>query len=112
MSHPRTELRITARAVDLPEAIEIDLSPSRVARSRIYASLGVAEVWRFDGASLSISVLRPDGTYAEAEESRFLPILPSEVVHWVGQVDIDDESLWARRLLEWIRAEVLPRQPR
>jgi large subunit ribosomal protein L25 len=26
MSHPRTELRITARAVDLPEAIEIDLS--------------------------------------------------------------------------------------
>jgi large subunit ribosomal protein L25 len=26
MSHPRTELRITARAVDLPEAIEVDLS--------------------------------------------------------------------------------------
>lgn len=26
MTHPRTELRVTARAVDLPEAIEVDLS--------------------------------------------------------------------------------------
>ena len=41
-------------AVDPPPdlAIEVDISPPGVARQPIYASLGVPEVWRYDGRRL------------------------------------------------------------
>jgi large subunit ribosomal protein L25 len=38
MSHPRTQLRITARAVDLPEAIEVDLSAITELHGAIHVS--------------------------------------------------------------------------
>jgi Uma2 family endonuclease len=91
-------------------AIEIDLSPSKVDRAEIYATIGVPEVWRFDGEALRIDRLRNDGTYEEAAESLFLPVAPAEVVKWLVQVDLADETVWARQLREWVRAEVLPRR--
>jgi large subunit ribosomal protein L25 len=38
MTHPRTELRVEARAVDLPEYIEIDVSPLTELHSAIHVS--------------------------------------------------------------------------
>jgi Uma2 family endonuclease len=87
-------------------AIEIDISPSQIDRPSIYRALKVAEVWRFDGASLVIEQLRPDGTYAASESSRFLPVRSDEVLRWIRDEDSSDELAWELRLREWARTEL------
>ena len=56
----------------------------QVDRPSIYAALRVAEVWRLvKGRTLIIEQLQPDGSYAPAEASRFLPIRADEVIGWL-----------------------------
>lgn len=90
--------------------IEIDLSPSQVDRPGIYAALGVAEVWRFDGEDVIIERLAADGKYAPAEVSGFLLITPAEVARWLVDEDSSDRPAWGRRLRAWIRAELAGRR--
>ena len=101
----------TAADSPVPDlVIEIDIRASAVDRAEIYANLGVPEVWRFDGETLRIDRLGPEGTYAPAAESLFLPITPAEVAHWVLHVDSADETAWARAFRAWARAELVPRR--
>jgi len=88
-------------------AIEVDISPPQVDRAGIYAALGVAEVWRFDGDELVIERLTAEGTYAAVDESGFLPVRTEDVRRWVVEEDTQDESAWARRL----RTEIRSRTP-
>ncbi len=55
-------------------AIEIDITSSSLNRLSIYATLGVKEVWRFDGQELFIYVLQ-EGVYELRERSLILSIL-------------------------------------
>ena len=66
-------------SVDPPPdlAIEIDITHSSLDRLAIYARLGIPEIWRFDGESLSIHLLK-QGAYGEAKQSLCLPWLPVE----------------------------------
>ena len=89
-------------------AIEIDLSHPQVDRPSIYAALGVAEIWRFDGEKIVIEHLQEDGTYASAESSRFLPIRAEDVRHWLVDEDTTNELAWERRLAEWARGLARP----
>jgi Uma2 family endonuclease len=83
-------------------AIEVDISRPEVDRSGIYAALGVAEIWRFDGDRLIIERLTPKRTYAAVEASGFLPVRAAEVRRWIVEEDTSDDTAWARRL----RAEI------
>ena len=97
---------------DIPNpdlAIEIDLSPSQVDRPGIYAALKVAEVWRFDGVTVVIERLGPDGKYAAAEMSLFLPVRAEEVCRWVEKEDSSNELAWEDRLREWARTVLAQR---
>jgi Uma2 family endonuclease len=100
-------------SVDPPPdlAIELENSRSAIDRMGVYAALGVPEVWRFDGETLTIERLQVDGSYASVERSVEMPVIsPDEVVHWVQRGDeIEDGTEWVRSLREWVRAEVLPR---
>ena len=89
-------------------AIEIEISRSALDRMGIYAALGVSEVWRFDGETLTVEQLQPDGTYAVAAASLSLPMLPlEEVARWLRLAEeIEDHSEWNRRLREWVRLEL------
>jgi Uma2 family endonuclease len=82
-------------------AIEIDVSDPQVDRPTIYQALRVAEVWRFNGKTLVIEQLQPDGTYAPSEESRFLHIRPEEVMAWLNAEDVGEEDVWNLRLFQW-----------
>jgi hypothetical protein len=77
----------------------------------IYAALKVPEVWRFDGSTLSIALLQPDGTYVWGRTILSLPFVsPDEVETWVGKLEpLGDASRWGRELREWVRAELAPR---
>jgi Uma2 family endonuclease len=91
-------------------AVEIDMSRSEIDRPSIYAALRVAEIWRFDGKSLVIEQLGADGRYTASKSSRFVPILPDEIVSWVNADDVIQRTSWARRLRAWIRAELVGRR--
>ncbi|MDG3004554.1 Uma2 family endonuclease [Paludisphaera mucosa] len=82
-------------------AIEIDLSPSLVDRSGIYAALRVPEVWRFDGSTVRIERLTDAGAYEPAARSAWLPVAADEVLAWITADDAPDRGAWARRLRAW-----------
>jgi Uma2 family endonuclease len=85
-------------------AVEIDISPSLVDRPAIYAALGVAEVWRFDGETPRIEILSGDGSYQPSPRSRFLPVAADEVREWITADDAPDRPAWSRRLRDWAAA--------
>jgi Uma2 family endonuclease len=91
--------------------IEVDVSTPKIDRPGIYAALGVAEVWRYDGKRRGtvIERLTADGTYEPIDESVFLSVRPDEIDRWVLQEDARDGSQWARRLRVWVRAELAHR---
>ena len=52
--------------------VEVDVTKSSIRKLRIYAGLGVPEVWRFDGKAFQFYELR-DGSYGELPDSKRLP---------------------------------------
>lgn len=59
--------------------VEIDLHHGSLSKFPIYAALGVPELWRYDGDSLTIYQLR-DEQYVASEASVSLPMLTSAVL--------------------------------
>jgi Uma2 family endonuclease len=84
-------------------AIEIDASRPKVDRPAVYAAQRAAEVWRFDGAGVTIEQLQPDGSYAPAQTSRFLPVRAEEILRWLLDEDAILGLPWERRLRQWAR---------
>ncbi len=72
-------------------ALEIEISRTVVSRMSIYAALRVPEVWCFDGATLRVYRLGPDGGYHQSEESQFFPgVAPAELARFLNpQGDTD-----------------------
>ena len=91
-------------------AVEVELSRPEVDRMSIYQALEVSEVWRFDGESMVILQLGPDGVYAPAESSMFLAIRAEEVVQWLLKEDSSDLVEWRNRLQVWTQSVLAPRQ--
>jgi Uma2 family endonuclease len=86
-------------------AIEVDITRSSLDRMSIYAALGVPEVWRFDGTTLTINLLR-EGGYEPGERSLALPELTPEVVlHFLELSDTMGEMELTRMFREWARGK-------
>jgi Uma2 family endonuclease len=94
-------------------AIDVEISRSFVSRLKIYAELGVPEVWRFDGRDLRFFHPEPEGSHVESEASLGLPMLTShEVAHWVCHGATVGRLEWNRRLRAWVRDDLAPRHVR
>ena len=95
----------------LPDlAIEVDTSDHAADRMRVYAALGIPEVWTYDGDKLRIFRLRDDATYEEIPASRFLPVTAEEVSEWIGHGEGISITDWINALQVWLREEFVPRQ--
>jgi Uma2 family endonuclease len=91
-------------------AIEVEVSRSALDRMAVYAGLGVPEVWRCDGETLTVHVLGDDGKYHPVEQSRALPFLPmQELVRFLRQRAQVDETTLIRSFREWVRRQNWPR---
>ena len=89
-------------------AIEIDISRSSLDRLSIYASLGVPEVWRFDGETLTVHVLK-EGVYSVSGQSLALPLLPpSELMRILAESNEENHHELVRSFLAWIRRGFQP----
>jgi Uma2 family endonuclease len=86
-------------------AIEVDVSHSSLDRMRIYASLGVPEVWRPEGDSLTFHVLRPSGSYRRAAHSRLFPqMTPADFVPFLQEARVaSDETPAILRFRDLVR---------
>jgi Uma2 family endonuclease len=90
-------------------AVEVDVSRSSVSRQRVYAALGVPEMWRFDG-ELHVLHLQASGQYVERERSLSFPFLPmAQVEAFILQITELDENTLIRNFRHWLRKEVLPK---
>jgi len=87
-------------------AIEIDNTRSSLDRLQIYAALGVPEVWRYDGATLTIYHLVA-GNYCEREDSVALPVLKRrDILRFLQARQPSGENAWAREFRRWVREEL------
>ncbi|MEX1027804.1 MAG: Uma2 family endonuclease [Candidatus Paceibacterota bacterium] len=55
--------------------VEIEMTRSSLNKHALFASMGIPEVWRYDGRNLSLATLHED-SYTELGESRVLPSFP------------------------------------
>lgn len=74
------KMRLDLRHDPPPDlAVEVDVSRSSMNRLSIYAQLGVPEVWRWQGQTLTFYSLMPDGAdYMAVSTSRSFPGLKPE----------------------------------
>lgn len=84
-------------------AIEINHTSSSINRERIYAALRIPELWRYDGESLRVSILKR-GVYVSARKSPSFPFLPLDefkkfLKKPAGLQRID----WVARFRAWVR---------
>jgi len=87
-------------------AIEVDISAPEADRAGIYAAMGVAEVWYFDGRALTIDRLDENGQYQAADRSGFLPLRADQVPRWLIDEDLSDYEAWGRRVRAWAEMEL------
>jgi Uma2 family endonuclease len=87
--------------------VEIDITRTSVDRMRIYASLGVPEVWRFDGQTLHVYRLDPSGRYEECDHSPTFPTLPlGELIRFVRLGESEDDTTMVRAFRAWVRQQL------
>jgi Uma2 family endonuclease len=88
-------------------ALEIEITRSVEPRMRIYAGLGVPEVWRFDGTRLTVNQLVANGEYIVIERSIYFPTMPmQEFVRFMQMSpDMDDTEL-SLTFREWVREQI------
>jgi Uma2 family endonuclease len=84
--------------------LEIEASRSEIDRLKLFASMGVPEVWRCDGQRISIFVL-DQGGFRRSSLSGQIPALTSEVLTRFLDAHLAMLSpAWARMVSEWARA--------
>ena len=100
--------RFDPRVDPVPDlAVEVEVTRSLIDRIAIYAALGIAEVWRFDGQALDVLILSPDGSYVSADRSPRFPQFPTEeLVGWINRAGEVDNTQWRREFRPWVRDRI------
>lgn len=89
--------------------VEVDITHPSLDKFPIYASLGVPEVWRHDGATLQFFRLRGE-QYTQTPESGLFPFLRAEVLTgFVQQGSTQGIIPMIRAFRDWVRAQRPPR---
>src|SRR5262245_53288176 len=98
--------RLNLRSDPPPDlALEVDVTHSSLDRLSIYAALGVPEVWRLDGDTLTFHVLAAKSKYTGAAASRSFPLVtPADLLGFLQQArQAGDENTVVRQFRDWVR---------
>jgi Uma2 family endonuclease len=86
--------------------LEIDVTNSSLKRLQVYADLGVAEVWIYDGESLMIHQLQ-NGSYQIASVSQFFVNVPiANISRFLQQSPRVDYLELVKSFRDWVRSLV------
>ncbi|MEQ9236920.1 Uma2 family endonuclease [Coleofasciculus sp. E2-BRE-01] len=84
-------------------ALEIDITSSSINRLSIYAALGVPEVWRYDGQTLTILSWQ-NGEYLSQDRSIGLPLLNAEnLVRFLALRNTIGETKLVKQFRQWLK---------
>jgi len=84
--------------------IEVDITRSSLNRFPIFAAIGVAEIWRYDGERVHFHSLEGKA-YRPIEESLVLPpMTAAQATIFVERVRQETAADWDRAVREWIRS--------
>lgn len=85
--------------------VEVDISQHAVNRERVYAALGVPELWRFDGHRLEAWILGPDGSYRQQDRSRaFAWLVMADLQRFLEMRCQSSETAVMRAFRDWLRS--------
>jgi Uma2 family endonuclease len=83
-------------------AVEIDITNSSLAQLALYATLGVGEVWRYNGAELIFYQLQ-SAKYVVVERSPTFPMLsPVRVVEFLFECQTEGINQAVKNLRKWV----------
>ncbi len=86
--------------------IEIDVTNSSYNRLQVYADLGVAEVWIYNGESLVIKQLE-NKIYITSQKSKFFQNLPiTEITQFLQQAETVDYLELVKAFRQWVRSQI------
>lgn len=86
--------------------VEIDVTHSSQNRLQVYADLGVAEVWIYNGKSLVIKQLQ-DKTYVNSQKSQFFLSIPvPEIAYFLQQAETVDYLELVKTFRHWVRSQM------
>lgn len=89
--------------------IEVDITRGSLDRLRIFAALGVSEVWHFDGETLQFLHLQSDGSYEPGPVSRhFQGLAVLAIAQFLEQGRSSDTTDWVRAFRTFLREQVVP----
>ena len=84
--------------------LEVEVSRSALNRLEIYLALGVPEVWRWDGTTITVHLLDQNGTYVVSDHSRAFPSFrPVELVPFLGMAPTQGERKMVQAFRDWVR---------
>lgn len=87
-------------------AIEVDISHSSIDKLSLYASIGVPELWFYDGETIRVYLLQKEGKYLRSETSYAFPFLDlRETEHFIHKFTIGYETAWIRSFRDWVREQ-------
>jgi Uma2 family endonuclease len=85
--------------------VEIDLHHDSISKFPIYAALGVAEFWRYDGNVLTIYHLSEE-QYQPSEASQSLPLLTSSILtEFLARIPNEDQYEILLAFEEWLESQ-------
>lgn len=85
--------------------VEVDISHHAVNRERVYAAIGVPELWRFDGDRLEAWILGPDGAYRQQDRSRaFAWLVMADLQRFLEMRRQSSETAVMRAFRDWLRS--------
>ncbi len=103
----RGKKRLDLAADPAPDlVVEIDVTSSSRNRLQVYADLGVAEVWIYDGESLVIQQLQ-NGIYLTSQTSQFFLNIPiPEIAGFLQQAGTIDYLELVKNFRQWVRNQI------
>jgi Uma2 family endonuclease len=84
-------------------AIEVDITSSSLDRLAIYADLGVPEVWRYDGQSLTMYSLRHQEYQLCDRSQTFVGLTPASVEQFIALQTTLKENALVRQFRQWVQ---------
>ncbi len=86
--------------------VEIDVTSSSQNRLQVYADLGIAEVWIYNGESLVIKQLQ-NSTYITSPKSQFFINIPiPEIAEFLQQAKTMDYLELVKAFRKWVRSQI------
>jgi Uma2 family endonuclease len=111
----QNQQRVAGRQVDLavdppPDlVVEVDITNVDIDKNLLYASMGIPELWRFDGEVWRIFELR-DGAYGELHRSSTFPLVAKEDLYrFLEQAQVDEVEAEVN-FRQWVRAAIADRK--